>query len=213
MAAQRADDWRRLKREIRARARANRRNQPNKDQLSRQICRTLAALPEYLQARTLLCYVDMRCEVRTRHFLPTAWEHGKRVIVPYCVGSQLKLFLLESVEELAPGTYQIPEPRAELRGRPDRKADIARVDLVVVPGVAFDRRGGRLGWGKGYYDRLLRRARPETPLVALAFECQLVGHVPVEPHDVRVHKVITEKAAYEAAKPRSAENPTGRDMP
>ena len=187
-----------VKREIRAQARDRRRRQVDKDGLSRQICHTLAALPEYAHAGTVMLYVDLGSEVRTRQFLPTARNDGKRVVVPYCVGEQLGLFCLESIDELAPGTLGLLEPKAELRGRADRQADVSWLDLIVVPGVAFDCRGGRLGQGKGYYDRLLRQVRPDATLVGLAFECQLCAEIPMLPHDVHMHKVISEKAVYEA---------------
>jgi 5-formyltetrahydrofolate cyclo-ligase len=74
---------------------------------------------------------------------------------------------------------------------------VEELDLVVVPGVAFDRAGGRMGHGKGYYDKLLEHARPDTPLVALAFECQLFPEIPAEAHDVFMDKVVTEAAVYE----------------
>jgi 5-formyltetrahydrofolate cyclo-ligase len=70
------------------------------------------------------------------------------------------------------------------------------LDLVMVPGVAFDLRGGRLGHGKGYYDRLLPRIRPSAPLVAVAFECQLFPEIPMLEYDVFMDRVITEKAIY-----------------
>ena len=124
-------------------------------------------------------------------------EQGKRVVVPYCVGGQIQLFLLADVEELAAGGLGILEPKPALRGDPSRHVEPAGLDLVLVPGVAFDRRGGRLGRGKGYYDGLLAHIRPDTSLVALAFECQIVPEIPMLPHDVYMHKVITEKAIYE----------------
>jgi len=68
--------------------------------------------------------------------------------------------------------------------------------LVMVPGVAFDRRGARMGHGKGYYDKLLEHARPDTPLVALAFECQLFPEVPVQAHDIFMDQIITEQTIY-----------------
>ena len=194
--AERPADLQGLKREFRARARACRRQQEDTDQLSRQICAKLAALPEYARAATVMFYVDARCEVRTRQFLPTARGEGKRVVVPYCVGDRLELFRLESIDELAAGAWRIPEPKLELRSRADRKVDLSELDLIVVPGVAFDAQGGRIGQGKGYYDRLLHLVRPDATLVALAFECQLFPTVPMGPHDVYMDKVITERAVY-----------------
>lgn len=186
-----------LKQRIRKQAEANRRAKPDKDEASRIICASVAALPEYAAADTVMWYVDMRNEVRTRQFISTALEGSKRIVVPYCLDNRLELFLLESMDELAPGTYGILEPKAELRALARKRVDVGRLDLVAVPGVAFDRRGARLGHGKGYYDRLLSAVRTDTLLVALAFECQMFAEIPTEPHDVYMDRVVTEKAVYE----------------
>lgn len=190
------DSLQRLKHEIREQAEAHRRARPDKDAASEVVCATLAALPEYAAAETVMGYVHFRNEVCTRGLLAAALGEGKRVVVPYCLADQLGLFLLESIDELAPGTWGIPEPKVELRSLADRRVDARRLDLVVVPGVAFDRRGHRLGHGKGYYDRLLAQVRPDAPLVGLAFECQLFPEIPSGPHDVAMDRVITEKAVY-----------------
>ena len=99
-------------------------------------------------------------------------------------------------DDLAKGRYGIDEPTAEIRERPDRRVDIASVDLVIVPGVAFDSSGARLGHGKGYYDKLLENAKPETPRVALAFECQMFEEIPMQDHDIFMDKVVTEDRVY-----------------
>jgi 5-formyltetrahydrofolate cyclo-ligase len=191
----------RQKRSLRRQAEANRRALPDKDEASRIIWDKLAALPEYARAGTMMAYVHFGSEVRTQRFLAAAPEGDKRIVVPYCLDDDLGLFLLKSMEELAPGTWGILEPKAALRATPDRHVDAGQLDLVVVPGVAFDRRGARLGHGKGYYDRLLARVRPDTALVALAFECQVFAEIPTEPHDVRMHAVITEAAVYRVTSP------------
>ncbi len=199
-------DLQERKRLIREQAHANRNSQPDKDQLSRAICDRFAALPEYAAARTVLFYVDVRSEVRTRFYLPTALTHGKKVVVPWCNDrGELELFHLENMDELATGMYRILEPRTELRSLPAKQVDPRELDLVMVPGVAFDRTGARMGHGKGYYDKLLQHARPDAPLVALAFECQLFPEIPTAPHDVFMDRIITEKAVYDGkgrAKPR-----------
>ncbi len=187
-----------LKAKLRALAEGRRLRQPDKDQLSRVIRERFTAIAEYAACNTLLGYVHFRNEVRTRHFLRDALEQDKRIVVPYCVGNELELFLLESMDELTPGTLGILEPKPELRSIARKKIDVAEVDLIMVPGVAFDARGGRLGHGKGFYDRLLARTRPGTSAVAVAFECQLFPHVPMGPHDVPIDKLITEKAVYRA---------------
>jgi 5-formyltetrahydrofolate cyclo-ligase len=189
-------DMQSRKKAIREQAHAARNAQADKDDISRAICARLVALPEYQSARTVMYYVDVRSEVRTRHDLPAALTHGKKIVVPYCVDNELELFHLESMDELSVGMYRILEPKTELRSIAAKKPAIEELDLVVVPGVAFTRDGARMGHGFGYYDKLLHKARPDTPLVALAFECQLFDDIPTAPHDVFMGLVLTEKAAY-----------------
>jgi len=185
------------KKAIREQAHANRKDQENKDELSRDICAKFMALPEYQHARTVMFYVDVRTEVRTRQDLATALSHGKTIVVPWCNDQgELELFRLESMDDLALGMYKILEPRADLRHLPERQVDVKSLDIVMVPGVAFTREGARMGHGKGYYDKLLEHARPDAPLVALAFECQLFPEIPTQSHDVFMDKIITEKAIY-----------------
>ena len=170
-----ASDFHSRKKALREQAHANRNARADKDELSKLICRRLVELPEYAAARTVLYYVDVRSEVRTRHSLPDALGHGKKIVVPYCVEGELELFHLTSMDELVIGMYRILEPKAELRTVAAKKIDVEELDVILVPGVAFDRRGGRTGHGKGYYDKLLEHRRPDTPLVALAFECQMLS--------------------------------------
>jgi len=184
------------KKAIREQAHANRNAQPDKDEVSKVICQKLVELPEYRAARSVMYYVDVRSEVRTRHYLPLALGHNKTIIVPYCVERELELFHLQSMDELAIGAYRILEPKPELRALPGKRVDVNQLDLIVVPGVAFDRRGARMGHGFGYYDKLLQHARPDTPLIALAFECQLFDEVPTAAHDIFMDHIITEKAVY-----------------
>ena len=184
------------KQQIREQAHANRNAQEHKDEISREIVARCMALPEYQRAKTVLFYLDVRSEVRTRNDLANALASGKKIVVPYCVDGELELFHLEHNDELSVGMYRILEPKPELRTVAAKRVDVEEIDLIIVPGVAFDRRGGRTGHGKGYYDKMLEHARPDTPLVALAFECQLFDEIPMQDHDVFMDKVITEKAAY-----------------
>ena len=184
------------KKAIREQAHANRKALENKDELSRLICDKFVAQDEYAAARTVLFYIDVRTEVRTRQHLPAALADGKRVLVPFCVDGDLVLFDLRSMDELSVGMYKILEPREDLRSDPARLVDVSEVDLIMVPGVAFDRRGARSGHGFGYYDKMLEHARRDTPLVALAFECQLFPEIPTQPHDIFMDKIITEQAVY-----------------
>jgi 5-formyltetrahydrofolate cyclo-ligase len=90
------------------------------------------------------------------------------------------------------GAYKILEPKTELRQLPNKVVRPEELDLVMVPGTAFDLRGGRMGQGKGYYDRLLSTARPNAPLVGMAFDCQIFDEIPVASHDVFMDLVLTE---------------------
>ena len=181
---------------IRKQAHENRRQQPEKDAVSERIVRRFMDLPEYEKAGTVMFYVDVRDEVRTRQALPEALASGKRIVVPYCLNGELELFWLENMDELELGMYRILEPRVELRDVAAKRLTPTDLDLVMVPGVAFDRNGGRTGHGKGYYDKLLQHARKDAPLVALSFECQLFEEIPAESHDIFMDKVVTEDSVY-----------------
>lgn len=186
-----------LKAEIRKLAFANRRNQEDKDAISRRIMATFMQQPEYQQANTVMFYVDVRAEVRTRHDLPDALASGKKIVVPWCnADGELELFHLESMEELEIGMYKILEPREELRGLESKQVEITELDLIMVPGVGFDSKGGRTGMGKGYYDKCLQHARPDATLTAVCFDCQIFEEIPVQQHDIYMDKVITESTVF-----------------
>ena len=182
---------------LRKQAHTNRNAQENKDDLSRRIVGAFMSLPEYAVADTVMFYIDVRSEVRTRHDLELALQSGKTIVIPWCnAESELELFRLDSMDELEVGMYKILEPRTELRSLPEKQVNVESLDLIMVPGVGFDRRGGRMGHGKGYYDKLLQHARKSTPLVALAFECQVFDEIPVDDHDIFMDKLITEDQVY-----------------
>ena len=183
---------------IRKIAFANRRDQENKDELSRDIMRSFMELQEYSAAETVMFYVDVRAEVRTRFDLPNALQQGKKVVVPWCnEQGELELFHLESMDELEIGMYKILEPASHLRDVAAKRIEVTELDLIMVPGVGFDSRGGRTGMGKGYYDKCLEHARPDASIVAVCFECQMFDEIPVQSHDIYMDKVITEVNTYE----------------
>jgi 5-formyltetrahydrofolate cyclo-ligase len=175
--------------------------QKNKDRVSEIAVATLMQLPEYRAAETILWYLDCRSELRTRHALPSALASDKKIVVPYCTvddfaANKLGLWWLQNMNELVVGKWNILEPPRDRWGDPGREALPEQLDVVIVPGVAFSRSGGRMGNGQGYYDRLLNRARPDCSLIGLCYECQLFDDLIVGPHDVFMDKVVTEKAVY-----------------
>jgi 5-formyltetrahydrofolate cyclo-ligase len=159
-----------------------------KDSLIRD---ALFSLPEYLEARTIFFYASFRSEVGTMDMIRTSIGNGKRVVLPKVnsKGHSLMLYEIESAADLAPGYMGIPEPFAP----DDRLTGIDDVDLVIMPGAGFDFSGNRLGYGAGYYDILLSGRKNRMPILALAYEEQLVDSIPAEKHDVKVNIIVTDK--------------------
>ena len=158
----------------------------------RAIGERLLALDAYKGAKTVLFYASFRDEAGTLGLIESAVRSGKRVMLPRVEGPELALYYIGSTAELVMSRMGIPEPA----GQKKTAAGISEADVVIVPGVAFDLSGGRLGYGKGYYDKLLARREKakRIPLAALAYEAQIYeGTLPLMPHDVRMDFVITEK--------------------
>jgi 5-formyltetrahydrofolate cyclo-ligase len=176
--------------------------QPDKDAVSEAAVATLLNLPEYQAAQAVLWYIDCRSELRTKQALPDALTSGKQIIIPYCTvdesgANKLGLWRLENMDELIVGKWKILEPPHERWGESGKEFQPEQLDLVIVPGVAFSREGGRMGNGQGYYDRLLQHVRMDCRLIGLCYECQLFDDLIVSPHDVFMDKVVTERATYD----------------
>ena len=185
------------------RAAYDRRNaQENKDEVSAAAVEKFMALPEYEKAHTIMWYIDCRSETRTKPQLLAEVEKGeKKIIVPYCTEDEngenkLGLWHMESLEEMVVGKWNILEPPKELWGNPEKEVTPEELDMIMVPGVGFDRDGGRMGNGQGYYDRTMEKVRPDCFLIALCYESQLFDNILVAPHDVYMDKVVTEKEVY-----------------
>ncbi len=191
------------KNKMRREAYDRRKAQENKDEISALACQRFMDLPEYHRSNIAMWYIDCRSETRTKsHLLEEVARGKKKIIVPYCTEDEngenkLGLWWMESLEEMVVGKWNILEPPRELWGNPEKEVEPEDLDIIMVPGVGFDRKGGRMGNGQGYYDRLLEKARSDCPLVALCYESQLFDEVLVAPHDVYMDKVITEDAVYE----------------
>ena len=180
---------------VRAEAVARREALADREARGVRIETAVLALPEWAAARTISTYVGVGAEVPTLSLIAAALTQGKRVAVPRVEGGNLTLYRIESTEELGPASFGLLEPRREFV-RKARRIMATEVHCFLVPGLAFDRTCGRLGYGKGYYDALLARVKPHIPTIGLAFEAQLVEQVPMGPTDVRLTALITEVARY-----------------
>ena len=145
---------------------------------------------EYKKAKTILFYSSFDGEVDTAEILREALKTGKHVALPVILEDQKMLIpsvVFDLDKELGIGPYGITQPKKNYL----RPIDLSNLELVIVPGVAFDKKGNRLGRGKGYYDRFLKKLPSNTPTIGLAFDFQIVEHLPfVSDFDVAVKKVI-----------------------
>ncbi|NLG24656.1 MAG: 5-formyltetrahydrofolate cyclo-ligase [Clostridiales bacterium] len=166
-------------------------------ELSARISEKVLALSEYQRARRVLCYASIREEVNTTGLMREILRGGRELYLPTIApGRELIPVRLTDPNAVKPGVMGIREPAG------GEAIDPAQLDLLIVPGLAFDRCGGRLGYGAGYFDRLLKRCT--GLVVALAFEFQIVDEIPLEPHDVPVDRIITERAVYNCRVIRAA---------
>jgi 5-formyltetrahydrofolate cyclo-ligase len=151
----------------------------------------ILATRRFEEAQTIMAYCSFGSEIDTRPFLRAVIDRGKTLVLPKInrVAGILDLYQVVNLEtDLITGLWNIREPNPATCA-PAAPSDI---DLILVPGVAFDRQGGRIGHGKGYYDRLLVQC-PRAYKIAAAFEVQVFDKVPMEPHDILIDALVTEK--------------------
>ena len=156
------------------------------EERSRALAEKLYETPQYRAAKSLYAYLSFNQEVRTTPIIERAWADGKRVAVPKVIGKDMVFIWLDSFDQLGPGYYGITEPMENGPVADDGTA------LILMPGLAFDPEGHRVGYGGGFYDRYLE-AQPNHPLVALCYDFQLFDHLDVESHDVPVDLVLTDR--------------------
>ena len=168
------------------------RNQPEEErrQKSNIIMNRLVQMAEFKKSRVIMFYVSLLEEVDTLSLLKTVLQEGRSVIVPF-VDTKNKTLLSVPIKnpetDLTPGSYGILEPKKNLVNH----FDVNQLDLVLVPGIAFDRKGRRLGRGKGYYDRFLKSLSRRTQTIGLAFNFQMLETIPTDERDIAVNQVIT----------------------
>ena len=172
---------------------------------SSEIIGQISAHPAVDDAVHLFIYINFRSEVETITLVNRLIAAGKTVSVPLTLLKESRLLAVQLTDpdtQLAPGCYGIPEPTAEqVRAA---VVDPSTIDTVLIPGSVFDRTGGRLGYGGGFYDRFLVESAPRALRAAVAFELQLVDRVPMEPHDQYMDILVTEKQVYDCRRLRHA---------
>jgi 5-formyltetrahydrofolate cyclo-ligase len=173
--------------------------EPDRLRLSGVIAARITCLETYRTAETVLGYMNFGAEFAAEIFVRQALRDGKQVLLPKVNRNtkQLDVYRVTSLEQdVAPGLWDIPEPRAEHCAKVD---DLSCVDFILLPGVAFGRDGARLGYGGGFYDKLLETIAHQPTLVAAAFALQVVEHIPLEATDRRVEWLITEQETISCA--------------
>lgn len=170
---------------------------------SEAACEKAKVLLDNLSIKTFMVYIPFRSELDLSALIEWGWQTSRDVIVPRCVydDRSMTLHLLRSWDELIPGTYGIMEPNPLLT--PTINIELVP-EIVFVPGLAFDKNGGRLGYGAGYYDRfattLLERSDTDPSLrtlwIGTAFEEQVIDKVPMEDHDLPLDGILTEQGVY-----------------
>jgi len=155
----------------------------------------ILALPAYREARTFMAYMTFGSEFVTDALINDALAHAKTLVLPRINREQNRLetyAVRDPQSDLTAGPWGIREPRPD-RCRP---VPVAEIDLVLVPGLGFNVRGDRLGYGRGYYDRLLQFRTPRTALVAAAYSVQVLDDIPLGDYDVPVDMVVTEAGTH-----------------
>lgn len=155
----------------------------------KKIAESLLSLDILGDCKTIMAYADFKNEVRTGILINYLLKAGKKTVLPRICRGEIVPYEIRDLNDLKKGAFGITEPDSE-RCAP---ADIKVIDAVIVPGIGFDRRGNRIGFGKGYYDRFLSKLKSQAKIIALAYDFQIVADIPPSPCDVPVHCIVTEK--------------------
>ncbi len=157
---------------------------------TRAIIQKLLALPEYQTAQTVAAYMSIGSEFDTTQFVRDVLATGKMLVLSKVnhATKTLDLFCVKNLQtDLQAGVWNILEPKPEKCAA----VSVRQVDFVLVPGVAFDAAGHRIGYGAGYYDKLLAQVNQTTSLIGAAYAVQMVEKIPYAEHDIPVHRIVT----------------------
>jgi 5-formyltetrahydrofolate cyclo-ligase len=159
---------------------------------SNAIMDKITSLDIYKHSKVVFIYMDFKNEVMTSNLIKRMLCEKKRIVIPYTDSINTVLIPSEITKEsdLKQNSFGYFEPKSIL------PVNIEEIDLVIVPGVVFDKNLNRIGFGKGYYDKILNRLKPSAKKVALAHDFQVLEDIPAEEHDVKMDMIITEKNIY-----------------
>ena len=162
---------------------------------SKKIMEKLTSLECYKNSKLIFVFMSFGSEVVTVDLIKSMLAEGKRVVIPYTdtVNTVLIPSEIKSMDDLVLNPFGYYEPAFEKI----QEVQPEEFDLIINPGVVFDRKLNRVGYGKGYYDRILVRKRKDAKAVAVAFELQVVDEVPTEAHDIKMDMIVTEESIYE----------------
>lgn len=173
------------KQALRTLLRARRKAVTDRLQKDERICRQVLGMEEYVWAQCILCYAAIGSEVDLKAVMVAALQEGKRLCLPVCLpNGEMCAVQVQDLDALKPGAFSIPEPQG-VPISPDE------IDLVLCPGLGFDECGGRLGYGRGYYDRYLLKVH--AFLAGICYTDCIVDCVPVGAQDVPMHALVCEK--------------------
>ncbi len=161
---------------------------------SKRVGEKFFALPEFEKSQKIMFYLSFNQEVSTEAMVERSIKLKKQVLVPKIQEQDLSIWSISGRDQCVPNQWGIPEPE-EKRGA-KRFPFWLEIELIVIPGLAFDRLGRRLGFGKGYYDRFLKRFTPDTFTLGLAFDFQVVENIPVTADDFSLDCVVSETKVY-----------------
>ncbi|GKU30413.1 5-formyltetrahydrofolate cyclo-ligase [Clostridium folliculivorans] len=155
-----------------------------------EIFKSLINSDLYKRSNTIFAFVSFKSEVDTHKIINHALSNGKTICVPKINSKQegIKIYKIDNFDQLKEGYFGILEPVESCE-----KVDSNTLDLILMPGVAFDRHGGRVGYGAAFYDRFLSNMSKQVYKVALAYDFQVMDTVPMDEHDVKIDGVITER--------------------
>ena len=158
---------------------------------STKIINTIMELPEFIKSKNIMLYLNFNNEVDTTPLVTWCFNNGKTVIAPYCIQSTREIIPFEInnlTTDLTKSTFGVMEPKHDLL----KKFDIDDIDLIIVPGVVFDKHCNRIGFGAGYYDRFLSKKSKEAITIGIAYDYQIIDEVPTDIYDVPLNFIVTQ---------------------